>query len=116
MTDANPPQPADGEDAREAADMGERPDLGHRADALIEALDGTDSGSDTRAGSLRGGSASGSDDDPDSETINEGLAEEGRASADPESPSDVGPDAVEGSDPDLEGPAGDPAEGARGAD
>ncbi len=116
MTDANSPRPADGEDAREAADMGERPDLGHRADALIEALDGTDSGSDTRAGSLRGGSASGSEDDPDSETINASLAEQGRASADPESPSDVGPDAVKGSEPDFDGPAGDPAEGARGAD
>ncbi|OGN42783.1 MAG: ribonuclease [Caulobacterales bacterium RIFCSPHIGHO2_01_FULL_67_30] len=72
---------AECEDAREAADMGEKPDLGHKADALIEALDGTDSGSDTRAGSLRGGSASGSDDDPDSLEINEALAEEGRASA-----------------------------------
>ena len=40
---------AECEDAREAADMGEKPDLGHKADALIEALDGTDSGSDTRA-------------------------------------------------------------------
>ncbi|WP_292070017.1 ribonuclease [Brevundimonas sp. UBA7534] len=74
-----PPKTADGEDAREAADMGEKPDLGHRADALIEALDGTDSGSDTRAGSLRGGSASGSDDDPDSARINRALAEEGEA-------------------------------------
>jgi hypothetical protein len=116
MMDANSPDPADGEDAREAADMGEKPDLGHRADALIEALDGTDSGSDTRAGSLRGGSASGSDDDPDSEVINAQLAEEGRASADPESPSDVGPDAVEGSGKDFETSRSDPAEGARGAD
>ncbi|WAC60364.1 ribonuclease [Brevundimonas sp. SL130] len=79
MTDANSPEPTDCEDAREAADMGERPDLGHKADALIQALDGSDSGSDTRAGSLRGGSASGSDDDPDSEVINEALAAEGRA-------------------------------------
>jgi hypothetical protein len=86
MTDANSPDltkdptkdPADCEDAREAGDMGEKPDLGHKADALIEALDGTDSGSDTRAGSLRGGSASGSDDDPDSQVINDALAQEGR--------------------------------------
>jgi hypothetical protein len=76
---------AECEDAREAADMGEKPDLGHKADALIEALDGSDSGSDTRAGSLRGGSASGSDDDPDSLEINETLAAEGRASADAKS-------------------------------
>lgn len=116
MTDANSPDPADCEDAREAADMGEKPDLGHRADALIEALDGTDSGSDTRAGSLSGGSASGSDDDPDSEVINARLAEEGRASADPEQPSAVGPDAVEGSGKEFETSRADPAEGARGAD
>ncbi|NBB65848.1 ribonuclease [Pseudomonas sp. ODNR1LW] len=116
MTDANSPDPTDGQDAREAADMGEKPDLGRRADALIEALDGTDSGSDTRAGSLRGGSASGSDDDPDSEKINVELAEEGRASADPDSPSDAGPDAIKGSGRDFASSRADPAEGARGAD
>ncbi len=77
MTDPDP----ECEDAREAADMGEKPDLGHKADALIEALDGSDSGSDTRAGSLQGGSASGSDDDPDSRKINERLAQEGREAA-----------------------------------
>ena len=77
MTDPDP----ECEDAREAADMGEKPDLGHKADALIEALDGSNSGSDTRAGSLQGGSASGSDDDPDSRKINERLAEEGREAA-----------------------------------
>ena len=77
MTDADPapsentkPE-AECDDAREAADMGERPDLGHKADTLIDALDGSDSGSDTRAGSLRGGSAGGSDDDPDSRKINQ---------------------------------------------
>ena len=77
MTDPDP----ECEDAREAADMGEKPDLGHKADALIEALDGSDSGSDTRAGSLEGGSASGSDDDPDSRKINERLAQEGPEAA-----------------------------------
>ena len=83
MTDTDPTKPeADCDDAREAADMGEKPDLGHKADTLIDALDGSDSGSDTRAGSLRGGSASGSDDDPDSRVINEALADEGRGSAD----------------------------------
>ena len=65
-------------EAREAAAMGEKPDLGHTEDALKRALEGTDMGSDTRAGSLRGGSASGSDIDPDQEVINAALAEEGR--------------------------------------
>ncbi|GAW42014.1 hypothetical protein SH203_02427 [Brevundimonas sp. SH203] len=85
--DATPPETpkldVECDDAREAADMGERPDLGHKADTLIDALDGSDSGSDTRAGSLRGGSAGGSDDDPDSRKINATLAAEGRAEADP---------------------------------
>ena len=80
MTDTDSPKPeADCDDAREAADMGEKPDLGHKADTLIDALDGSDSGSDTRAGSLRGGSAAGTDDDPDSAKINARLAEEGSA-------------------------------------
>ena len=42
-------------------DRGERPDLGRTHDHLSETLDGaltgTNGGSDTRAGSLRGGSA-----------------------------------------------------------
>ena len=46
---------------------------------LNEALQGTDMGSDTRAGSLRGGSASGSDIDPDQDLINRRLAEKGQA-------------------------------------
>ena len=98
MTDIDAAKPdPECDDAREAADMGEKPDLGRKADTLIDALDGSDSGSDTRAGSLRGGSASGSDDDPDSREINETLAEEGRESADPDSPSDADPGAVQGS-------------------
>ena len=68
----------DTEEAREAAVMGEKPDLGHTQDALKTALEGTDVGSDTRAGSLRGGSASGSDIDPDQDVINAALAAEGR--------------------------------------
>ena len=78
MTDPDP----ECEDAREAADVGEKPDLGHKADALIEALDGSDSGSDTRAGSLEGGAATGSDRDPDQEAVNAALASEGMAFAD----------------------------------
>ncbi len=46
---------------------------------LDEALQGTDMGSDTRAGSLRGGSASGSDIDPDQELINRRLGQQGQA-------------------------------------
>ena len=75
MTDPLP----DSDDAREAGMHGEKPDHGHTPDALIEALSGTDSGSDTRAGSLRGGSASGSDIDPDQDAINAALASEGMA-------------------------------------
>lgn len=119
MTDADPapsentkPE-AECDDAREAADMDERPDLGHKADTLIDALDGSDSGSDTRGGSLRGGSAGGSDDDPDSRKINQTLAQEGRAEADPDSPSDTGPDGIAGSGRDFEGSGGDPVEGER---
>ncbi|RZJ18906.1 MAG: ribonuclease [Brevundimonas sp.] len=70
------------EDAREAREVGEKPDLGHTADALKAALTGTDSGSDTRAGSLQGGAATGSDDDPDQDIINETLATEGMKAAD----------------------------------
>ena len=69
-------------DAREADEQGERADLGRAADTLRERLTGSDSGSDTRAGSLRGGVATGSDDDPDSDIINRRLAAEGRAWAD----------------------------------
>ncbi|HEX8471028.1 MAG TPA: ribonuclease [Brevundimonas sp.] len=99
------------EDAREADEQGERPDLGRTADALIDALTGTDSGSDTRAGSLQGGSASGSEDDRDQDIINETLASEGMASADPQSPSSVGTGAV-ATDTDEPGhPEQDPVEG-----
>lgn len=87
MTDPRDEARDEAEDAREAPQMGEKPDLGHQPDALAdslkEALAGTDMGSDTRAGSLRGGSASGSSDDPDQDVINEALATEGMRSADP---------------------------------
>lgn len=72
---------AENEESREAAAMGEKPDRGHVEDALKKALQGTDSGSDTRAGSLRGGSASGSDNDPDQEAINADIARQGKALA-----------------------------------
>ena len=79
MTEPNPPQT---DDAREADDMGEKPDLGRTPDALTEAVSGSGMGSDTRAGSLQGGAASGSDIDPDQDVINESLASEGMRAAD----------------------------------
>jgi len=69
--------PQDNDDAREAEQMGERPDLGHQADALKDALSGSDQGSDTTAGSLQGGASSGRDDAPDQDAINQSLASEG---------------------------------------
>ena len=75
--------------AEQPVDRGEKPDLGrtsdHLADTLDQALTGTNGGSDTRAGSLRGGSASGSDIDPDQEAIDRVLTTEGMAAPDDES-------------------------------
>jgi hypothetical protein len=56
---------------------------GVMSQSLSQSLTGTDSGSDTRAGSLRGGAATGSDDDPDSADINRILANEGRKAGQP---------------------------------
>lgn len=77
MTDPTPETP----EAVEAEDMGERPDLGRTPDALIEALSGSGMGSDTRAGSLQGGVATGSDDDPDQAAVDRDLKQKGRAAA-----------------------------------
>lgn len=98
----------------EKATESEKPDLGRTPDAMIEALSGSDSGSDTRAGSLQGGAATGSDDDPDSDIINAALAAEGRASADPQSPASVGPGAIKNAG--VEPGATDPAEGKRSSE
>lgn len=87
MTDAKPETP----EAVEAEDIGERPDLGRTPDALRDALTGSGVGSDTRAGSLQGGAATGSDDDPDQAAVDRMMADQGRAGADPRSPSDVEP-------------------------
>ncbi|MBN8529756.1 MAG: ribonuclease [Caulobacterales bacterium] len=57
-------------------------DRDRQTDALIQALSGTDSGSDTRAGSLQGGAATGSDRDPDQDAVNAALARQGVAMAD----------------------------------
>ncbi|MFN4297235.1 MAG: ribonuclease [Brevundimonas sp.] len=73
------------DDTRKTTDHGERPDMGHTPDQLAETLDqaltGSNGGSDTRAGSLRGGSASGSDIDPDQQAIDRVLTSEGMAAA-----------------------------------
>ena len=64
MSDQEPDPKTQTHDAIEADAMGEKPDLGRTPDGMRDALDralsGTDSGSDTRAGSLQGGAASGS--------------------------------------------------------
>ena len=98
-------------EAQEAEVMGEKPDLGRKSDALIEALSGTDSGSDTRAGSLQGGSASGSDDDPDQDAVNAALISEGMQSADAgEEPPESGLDTVNNTGDDVDAEAGDRGE------
>ena len=113
MTQQQHPQQAG--DAREADDMGEKPDLGRTPDALSEAVSGSGMGSDTRAGSLQGGAATGSDIDPDQDRINESLASEGMRSAAPRSPAGTDPDQpINNTGQDLTGPAGDPAEGKPG--
>jgi hypothetical protein len=86
--------PHQAEDAREADDMGEKPDLGRQPDAMAEAVNGSDMGSDTRAGSLEGGASTGSERDVDQDGINQSLASEGMAAPG-----------------EFTGPAGDPVEG-----
>lgn len=101
------------DEAIEADDVGERPDLGRTPDALREALSGSGVGSDTRAGSLQGGVATGSDDDPDQASVNRTMAERGRAQADPQSPSEAGPDAIANTGVGPRDGDQDPAEGKR---
>lgn len=104
-------------DAEEAEDMGEKPDLGRTPDALTEALSGSGMGSDTRAGTLQGGSASGSEIDPDQEAIDAMLASEGMAMADPQPSAPADPDPVKNTGEDTTGTRDDPGDtGQRGAD
>ncbi|MFN3436029.1 MAG: hypothetical protein ACK4ZY_16745, partial [Sphingomonas sp.] len=65
-----------------------------------------------RAGSLRGGSASGSEKDPDQDTINEALAREGMAMSSPSSRPRADPDPIKNTG-ELTGASGDRAEGKR---
>ena len=97
-------------DAREAEDMGEKPDLGRTPDALTEALTGSGMGSDTRAGSLQGGAATGSGIDPDQDAVNETLASEGMASSAAASAAKADPDPITNTGDDTK----DPAEAPRG--
>lgn len=101
-------------DAREAEDIGEKPDLGRTPDALTEALSGSGMGSDTRAGTLQGGSASGSEIDPDQEAIDAMLTSEGMAMADPQPLPRADPDPVKNTGADSTGPGGEPVDGGRG--
>lgn len=75
MTDDLPGTP----ETNEAEDVGERPDLGRVPDALRDALTGSGVGSDTRAGSLQGGAATGSDDDPDQAAVDRAMKAQGQA-------------------------------------
>lgn len=102
-------------EAVEAESNGERPDLGRTSDALKDALTGSDVGSDTRAGSLNGGSASGSDIDPDQVAINEALASEGMSSRPAKAPDD-GENPVNNTGDDREGEAKDGKRAQKDAD
>ena len=108
MTDPTP----ENRESKEAEKNGERPDHGRMQDALIDAVSGSGMGSDTRAGSLQGGAASGSDDDPAQASVDRVMADEGRASADPQSGSEVDPDPIANTGA-IADQADDPAEGKR---
>jgi hypothetical protein len=66
--------------------VGERPDLGHTPDTLRDALTVSGVGSDTRAGSLQGGAATGSDDDPDQAEVDRVMKAQGQARRDDRRP------------------------------
>lgn len=112
MTDAKPQT----REAVEADFVGERPDLGRTKDALAEALSGSGGGSDTRAGSLEGGVATGSDDDKDQQEVDRIMGDQGRAQADPQSPSSVDADPVANTGVAPGGGDAAPAEGKRDKD
>ena len=101
-------------DAQEAEDMGEKPDLGRTPDALTEALTGSGMGSDTRAGSLQGGAATGSDIDPDQDAVNETLASEGMASSAAAAASQADPDPVKNTGEDATGDEGEAVDSGGG--
>lgn len=112
MTDAQP----ESHEAVEAEDMGERPDLGRTPDALVDALTGSGVGSDTRAGSLQGGAATGSDNDPDQAAVDSIMADQGRANAEPGSSSDADRNGIVNTGVGPGEADADPAGGKRPAD
>ncbi|MBU1345489.1 MAG: ribonuclease [Alphaproteobacteria bacterium] len=101
------------DEAVEADDVGERPDLGRTPDALRDALSGSGAGSDTRAGSLQGGVATGSDDDRDQASVNRTMAEQGRAQAGMQSPPETGSEVITNTGVGPRDGDEDPAEGKR---
>lgn len=114
-----PPRPPANSDPKtdakikpEAETGGERSDLGQTHDALNTALSGSNLGSDTRAGSLRGGSAGGSERDPDQALIDKTLSREGRTSSDtPPKPKSGEPVRNTGEDAHTQGDDADAATG-----
>ncbi|MEQ7154994.1 ribonuclease [Brevundimonas aurifodinae] len=102
MTDAD--RPTNDLPSAEARD---RLDPAKAGDALKAALSGSDMGSDTRAGSLRGGSASGSDVDPDQADINQSLAAQGQKAAASQPPAGGDPVVNTGDDQKAKAPQKD---------
>ncbi len=97
----------------DVSDPPSEPDEG--SERYADALSGSGVGSDTRAGSLQGGAATGSEIDPDQDQINESLASEGMRSAAPRSPAGTDQEEpINNTGQDFTGPAGDPAEGKPG--
>lgn len=90
MTDPTPPT----NETTEADDAHVRPDPGPTREALREALSGSGVGSDTRAGSLQGGAATGSDDDPDQRAVDRVMRDQGGAAAGTPRPRDAMPAVV----------------------
>lgn len=113
MTDPLAPQTPE---TVEAEDMGERPDLGRTPDALRNALTGSGVGSDTRAGSLQGGVATGSDDDPDQAAVDQIMAAQGRAAASAKPPAPAEPEAIANTGVAPGEADAEPADGRRGDD
>ncbi len=101
----------------DVSDPPSEPDEG--SERYADALSGSGVGSDTRAGSLQGGAATGSEVDPDQDRIDETLKTEGmsagepRTFAAPEGEAHASQEAVNNvGQPNL-GPHGDPVEGKR---
>jgi hypothetical protein len=75
MTEARPKM----SEALEAGTVGKRLALGQTSETLHDVLTGSGVGSDTRAGSLQDGAATGSDDDPDQAEVDRVKRAQGQA-------------------------------------